>query len=223
MNPSKPEAESGRSSRLTVRDYPGMRGPKDPAGVARGCFSLEPGQLRYVRGASGSGKSRLLKRIIDLDPEPLGRIQLDGRAVDSIDAASLRRRVCYVAQTPARHPGSVLQFLERMRQFRGNVPYLVDWEAVQAWLHELEVASLLERPMAECSGGEVKRLALVAALQLQPEILLLDEITAGLDAERIAIVERIVAELLGTGSSVLWVSHDEARGNAANSVWIQAC
>ena len=68
--------------------------------------------------------------------------------------------------------------------------------------------ALLERSIHDLSSGEKQRLALLRALQYQPEVLLLDEPTANLDNTNTTAVEKIIKSYIAKGKSALWISHD---------------
>ncbi len=203
---------------LTVRNYAGIRGPG-----GNNEFVLRSGELLFVRGESGAGKSRLLRRIVDLDPERVGTIELDGTPVTRIDCMQLRRRVSYVPQTPFRPATTPRALLERVRGFRGNALRVVPWRQVEAWLETLDITPLLDRELSELSGGEAQRLALLAGLQVRPEVLLLDEPTSGLDAARALRVRELVDSERARGAAALWVSHSPEHASAKNTVWVKAC
>ncbi len=161
-------------------------------------FRIDDGECVAVRGASGSGKTLLLRAIADLDPNA-GEVMLDDAVRESMPAPDWRRRVVYVAAEPGWWHDTVAEHFD-------------DWGAVR----DLATATGLpddcrEWPIARLSTGERQRLGLMRALALARRVLLLDEPTSGLDDEATAAVEGLIRARLDAGASALWVTHDEAQ------------
>jgi putative ABC transport system ATP-binding protein len=174
------------------------------------CLSLEQLAVRHVgpidlrigagecvclQGASGSGKSLLLRAVADLDPHR-GTLRLDGRACGEMAAPQWRRQVVLV-------PAEAQWWAERVGEHFAPQP-------AADWLARLGLpAACMDWQVARCSTGERQRLALLRALALQPAALLLDEPTGNLDADTSAAVEALIADIRREhGTAVLWVSHD---------------
>lgn len=203
-------------SLLEVDDYPGLESPHGKRTVR-----LEGGQLLFVRGDSGAGKTRFLRRLIDLDPEPVGRIRVDGQPIRDIPSAELRRRLAYLPQDPFRFPSTGRALLERIRALRANRDRCAPLSQVESLCADLDVGQLLDHPMSQYSGGENRRFTLVCLLQLQPAMLLLDEPTTGLDERRTLAVTRVIEKSQRAGTAVLWVAHDGTPPAGAGSIWIR--
>ena len=165
----------------------------------RGPYSLDlaAGECVTLRGASGSGKSLLLRAIADLDPHE-GRTTLDGVACAEIPAPLWRRQVALLPAESQWWADDVGAHFPP-----DDCPY---WEPLgfNAEVRHWQVSRL--------SSGEKQRLALSRALMNRPRVLLLDEPTASLDPTNIQAVEALVrAYQKETGAAVLWVSHDAAQ------------
>lgn len=161
-------------------------------------FTLAAGECLAVQGASGSGKTLLLRALADLDPSA-GELALDGVARTAMPAPAWRRRVCYVATEPGWWADTV-------------GAHFADWAAIEARLEPLGLSSAYrERAVNGLSTGERQRLALLRALAVGPRVLLLDEPTGALDAAATAAVEALVAEQAGAGLGIVWVTHDRAQ------------
>ena len=155
-------------------------------------FTIEPGEIVTVVGPNGSGKSTLLHALI-------GTVTSDGRI-----ARKPGLRVGYVPQKlalDARMPLTVSRFL--------SLPKRQTAEATHGALDRVGVPGLGSRQMTELSGGQFQRVLLARALLAQPEILVLDEPTQGLDQPGSAAFYKLIEEVRNeTGAAVLMVSHD---------------
>lgn len=159
------------------------------------CFALAPGECVVVQGASGAGKSLLLRAIADLDPNH-GRVSLDGNDRMSMTAPAWRALVGYLPAEPG-------WWADRVAE------HFLDWPANEALARRLNLPDGIGVGLvAHLSTGERQRLALLRALERQPRVLLLDEPTAALDARATAAVEAVLAERRAGGLALLWVSHD---------------
>ena len=197
-NPSLPplSAQSGLVARaLQVGD----RGPVELAIPGADCASLA--------GASGSGKTLLLRALADLDPHR-GAVALNGRWAHQMPAAAWRRRV---GMLPADNPW----WFERVGQhFADPVP-----ETLNALGFDRDV---LAWKVTRLSSGERQRLALARLLAVGPQALLLDEASANLDPDNTLRVERLIEDYRRQRHApVLWVSHDpEQRHRVASRHWL---
>jgi putative ABC transport system ATP-binding protein len=156
-------------------------------------------------GRSGAGKSTLLRLLTRLDDPESGRITFRDRPLAQHDVLDLRRRVQLLPQQP------VLVTERVVDEVRVGRPDL-DRSAVLALLERVDLPrSFVDRETKGLSGGEVQRVALARALAMDPEVVLLDEPTAALDAETAAVIEHTVRELVAGGGTVVLVSHDAAQ------------
>lgn len=166
-------------------------------GTAPLSFHLAPGEVLGVAGASGVGKTRLLRAMADLEPHE-GRVLLDGAEQGGVAPADWRRRVVYVATDSAWwHPTVADHFTS------WPPPALAG-----LGLDEATGGQFVER----LSSGERQRLAVLRALAMAPRVLLMDEPTANLDDETAAAVESLVAERCrADGLMAVWVTHGKAQ------------
>lgn len=164
-------------------------------GIGPLSFELGDGECLAVRGASGSGKSLLLRALADLDPNR-GDVRLDGQSRESVSAPEWRRRVTYLPAEPGWWAETVGAHFE-------------DWQAARPLVEAMGLPTeARDWPVLRLSTGERQRLGLVRVLLLNPRVLLLDEPTSGLDPEATDAVETLLAERLRQGAAVLWVTHD---------------
>ena len=170
-------------------------------------LELPHGGCTVLVGPSGAGKSTLLRLCNRLEAPTAGVVRFRGRDVAHVDPLSHRRRVGMVFQRPVAFGGSVL---DNLRVARPEVSR-ADAGTV---LGEVGLpASFLDREQATLSGGEGQRACLARTLLTEPEVLLLDEPTASLDADAAAGLERLVRSLAENGTSLLWVTHDRAQAD----------
>jgi phospholipid/cholesterol/gamma-HCH transport system ATP-binding protein len=176
-------------------------------------LEISHGEAVAILGASGSGKSVTLKTINGLIPCDEGEVVVLGEEVSSLDEAELaplRRRVSYLFQ------GSAL--FDSMTVF-DNIAFPIrehtvsSREALELRVHDLLLMVQLEgiekKMPSELSGGMRKRVALARALALEPEIILYDEPTTGLDPVTAVTIASLISDLhqrLGVTSVV--VTHD---------------
>jgi len=221
-------------SALTVRDLQVARGGRMV--VERVSFEAQPGELLALMGASGSGKTTVLRAIAGLEPVAGGTIELGPP-----DAGPVRLgpgplpRGAALRALHAR-VGMVFQFHNLFAHLTAvhNVwlaPVHVRGEARDAaertarrLLEELGVGGRAEARPHELSGGEAQRVAIARALAMDPPVLLLDEPTASLDPERRADLARTVRTLVEGGRTVLAATHDAdfVRGCADRVLLLQA-
>jgi len=175
-----------------------------------------------VIGASGQGKSTLLRTLALLDTPDKGEILYKGSSYREYDPRLWRKQICYVAQQAVMLPGSVEDNLRTASRLHGNV---YDAQAATNLLEEALLGELdLTKKANELSGGEKQRIALIRSILLRPEVLLLDEVTASLDR----ISGRAVEQLLlrwqkETGGTMIWVTHDlEQAARTSNRIWFMS-
>lgn len=174
-------------------------------------FEVWPGDRLAAIGASGTGKSLLLRAIAGLDPVQQGRIVFGGRSLESWYMPLYRSHIVYLHQRPALLEGSVEENLQYIYKLAGHRDQVYNREQILGYLDLLgRTADFLERPSAALSGGEAQIVAFLRALQLSPCILLLDEPTASLDPETAHCLESLVDVWQAEDSTraYLWTSHN---------------
>lgn len=158
-------------------------------------FELRAGERVGVTGPSGCGKTRLLRALADLDPWQ-GEIRLGDQAPAAMPASAWRKRVAYL-------PAESQWWFDEVR---AHFAAAQDEAEVLALGLDAEV---LAWPVSRLSSGEKQRLGLLRTLANRPAVLLLDEPTAHLDAERTQAFEALVARRCAEGGMMaVWVAHD---------------
>ncbi len=176
-------------------------------------LTLTPGSFHFLTGASGAGKTSLLK-LINLTHRPSrGLVRLFGRDVLSLPRTELpflRRRMGVVFQD--------FRLLDHLSAFdNAALPLRIAGRApkdygsdVTELLRWVGLGHRLEASPPTLSGGEKQRLALARAVVARPELILADEPTGNVDAETARRLIRLLSELNRLGAAVLIASHDEA-------------
>jgi polar amino acid transport system ATP-binding protein len=174
-------------------------------------LDVAPHEVIALIGASGSGKSTLLRCINLLERIDRGTILLDGEDIArrGVDVNAVRRRVGIVFQA--------FNLFPHMSVLRNITLAPVEAQRMAGAEAEAEAVELLRRfglldKRAEfpdrLSGGQQQRVAIVRALAMRPDIMLLDEVTSALDPELIAEVLEVIRELAGAGMTMLLATHE---------------
>lgn len=186
--------------------YPGGRPVLDHADL-----SVPKGGYVIVRGPSGAGKSTLLRLLCRLEEPGSGRILFRDTPYADMKPEALRRSVAYVHQTPNMVPGTVRENLLLPYGFRVNADIPVpDGESLRSMLDSLLLHDVsLDADASGLSVGQAQRLCLARTLMTVPDVLLLDEPTASLDADSAEVVLEVVDRFFGEDRTVLMISHSE--------------
>lgn len=171
-------------------------------------------------GASGQGKSTLLRILALLDAPDEGDLLVNGTSYKNMNVRQWRMTVSYVAQQSVMLPGSVEDNLRTVSRLHGKS---YDSKLADQLLQQLGLDYLdLGKPAADCSGGEKQRISLIRSLLLRPRILLLDEITASLDINSTQKVESLLTDWhLKEEALLIWVTHDlEQARRISNRAWV---
>ena len=170
-------------------------------------FSLRVGEKFIIAGDNGAGKTTLIETVMGFIPAEGGRIYLKGREVrNEKDFYALRTTVGYVFQNPDDQLFSLtveeeLAFAPlNLKLSREEVERRID-RALKAF----SIEHLREKTIHSLSGGEKRIVSIACVLTMEPEALILDEPTTGLDRKRF---KRLVEFLKETNKSVIVVTHD---------------
>ena len=173
---------------------------------------IPAGGIIAVRGQSGAGKSSLADLVSGLIRPDEGDLCIDGVALGDAQRASWRRHVAYVEQEPYLTPGTIAQNIAWGASDSPDLQAIRDAITAASAEFVFDLPQGIETEMGEdgrlFSGGEKQRIALARALLAKPQLLILDEVSAGLDARNAEQIGASVRGLRGR-CAVLILSHDE--------------
>jgi zinc/manganese transport system ATP-binding protein/zinc transport system ATP-binding protein len=182
---------------------------------------LHRGQFAALVGPSGAGKTSLLKLLLGSLRATAGTITIDGRRVDG----SPPQQVGYVPQVETvnwNFPVTVEQVVLMGRARKSGWwpwPSAEDRRQMRGVLERLEIADLAARHIRDLSGGQQQRVFLARALIAQPDLLVLDEPTSGVDMRTAETVLHLLAHLNHQGITILMTTHD-LNAAAAHAPWV---
>jgi len=174
-------------------------------------LDIAEGSVVTLIGPSGSGKSTLLRCINLLEPIDDGEIYLDGEdiSVPGLDANPVRRRIGMVFQNFNLFPHmSVMDNIILSPTRTLGISKTVARAKAMELLERFGLADKADSYPDQLSGGQQQRVAIVRALAIEPEVLLLDEITSSLDPELVGEVLDVVRELKASGMTLILATHE---------------
>lgn len=177
-------------------------------------LTIQPGEFVTLAGPSGSGKSTLLRVLATLLTPTSGELWYNGQAQASYDKITYRREVSYCFQQPSLFGETVRDNLAFPFDIRKQA---FDVSKAQQALTSVDLpADMLDKTIISLSGGQKQRVALIRNLLFPPRVLLLDEISTGLDGETKAIVHRLIDRMNQQGLTIISVTHDDSEIAAAS-------
>ncbi len=171
------------------------------------------GDKVVVRGASGCGKSSLLKSSVGALPISKGSVRVDDLELSAKTVVEIRARIAFIGQEPVLGAEKVRDAIELPFTFKAHCKNQPTEDRIFQLLKRLHLSpGILEKPCKRISGGEKQRIAILRALLLDKTIFLADETTSALDPESKSAV---MDELFRPEITLLSISHDPE--------WIAAC
>lgn len=174
-------------------------------------LEVNAGEVVSFIGSSGSGKTTLLRCVNLLEPVDVGAIFLDGDEISQVgrDPDPIRRRIGIVFQSFNLFPHMSVRrnITLALTEVLNKSTQEAD-ETAHALLKRFNLNEKIDAYPDQLSGGQQQRVAIVRALAMNPEVLLLDEITSALDPELVGEVLDVVRELKGSGITMLIATHE---------------
>ncbi len=177
-------------------------------------FDIEEGEFIGIIGSNGSGKTTLLKALLGMVRPTEGHINVFGKELFS-HLTEIRKKMGYVPQKTYMNPKMPVLAKEVVLMGRyGQIgllkrPKRADYEAAKRALRDVEMYEMRNEPFGHLSGGQQQRIYIARALVQEPEILLLDEPTTGLDVKSQENIVRLIDRLhREKGLTILFVTHD---------------
>ena len=169
-------------------------------------FTVQPGEIFGLLGPNGAGKTTTIRCLCTLAKPDGGKIEVGGvNAIASPKA--VRQRLGYISQGVAIDKVLTGRELLKLQAALYHLPKKTIGDRIQQLIEVLGLSEYAEKKIGTYSGGILKRLDLAAGLLHQPEVLVLDEPTVGLDIESRMVVWEFLQELRGAGTTVLITSH----------------
>ena len=170
-------------------------------------LAVNAGEFLVLMGRNGSGKSTLLKQIVGLIKPVEGQVTVSGLDTRKTELDDIIKTVGYVPQ----HPGALLfgdTLAAELAFTRRGHAMPADPAADQALLERLGLGALADRNPRDLSGGEQQRAALASILAANPQIILLDEPTRGLDYAQKRSLTDLLLGLKRDGRTIIMATHD---------------
>ena len=196
--------------------------PTQQRGIRNIDLDVHTGSILALVGINGAGKTTLAQHFNALLKPSCGRVLLDGCDIDSLPPARVRQRVGLAFQFP-----ELQLFAETVAEDVAFGPRNLGFASERVDSLVTSALAMVDIPLAEfgghqplsLSGGERRRVALAGVLAMDPEVLVLDEPTAGLDSQTTASLCKLFAELTNQGRTLVLISHDmELVGRLATHV-----
>jgi phospholipid/cholesterol/gamma-HCH transport system ATP-binding protein len=194
--------------------FVGVHKAFDGKPVLRGMdLDVHPGEILFIIGTSGVGKSVTIKHLIGLLRVDAGELWFDGRRIDQLQERgfyAVRRRIGMVFQSATLFDAMTLcENVALPLRKHGGLHGKAALAAARTRLEQVHMGEFADRYPTELSDGMRKRAAIARTLAMAPELVLFDEPTTGLDPVNARRIDRLILELSrGLGVTAVVVSHD---------------
>jgi rhamnose transport system ATP-binding protein len=181
-------------------------------------FSVRRGEIVGLAGLVGAGRSEIARAVFGVDRYDSGRVSMNGKAVPAKNPrAAIRAGMAFIPEdrrkqglvTEASVAENVAGVIRRNLAKAGLLTRGAENKAVGPWAARLEVkTSALDAPAKTMSGGNQQKVVIAKWLATQPDLLIIDEPTRGIDVGTKAEVHRLLSELAGQGKAILMISSE---------------
>lgn len=173
---------------------------------------VAPGETVALLGCNGSGKTTLLRLLSGLHAPASGQVLLFGQPLSRMRPRERAHRLAVLAQRPLFLPGMLVRDFVLLGRY-SRLPWwgmysAADRTVAAAALEEVGASGLAQRRMQELSGGEAQRVALARTLAQETPLLLLDELSAALDAARAVALFDVLERRRRRGAAIVMAMHD---------------
>ena len=174
--------------------------------VADLSFEIKKGEIYGLLGPNGAGKTTTIKMILGLLEPDQGEISVMGLHPEK-DEIELKNRIGYISEEPLIYksltPKELFNFIASIRRLEGERIS----EKLAQYLDSLGAVEYYERLISTLSRGNKQKIQIIAAILHDPELLIMDEPLAGLDAKSVKVVKEIIELHTQRGGSVLFSTH----------------
>jgi len=179
-------------------------------------LKINAGSKTTFVGPSGAGKSTLVRLIARMISYTSGSITYKGKEIIDYEPTLYRQKVSYCFQQPTLFGNTVRDNL--------NFPFVVrkkkpDQTKIIQALKSVNLSDdFLDKGITELSGGERQRVAMLRNIIFQPDVLIIDEVSAGLDVNNREIINHLINTINQKGVTILQITHDEDEINNAQNI-----
>jgi ABC-type multidrug transport system fused ATPase/permease subunit len=225
MRPEIADAPSAESlgplhGRIEFKDVSFSYDEKAPV-LEHVSFAIEPGQVVAFVGATGSGKSTLMKLMARLHDPTAGSVSVDGRDLKNVRLASLTSQLAVVPQGGGLFKGTIRENLMAVQPNATDkeINEAIDAAQAQFIRDSAGYPHGLDTDIDMLSGGEAQRIAIVRAMLRNPKILFLDEATSALDNKTESLVQQAIDGLM-KGRTTVMVAHRLSTIEKADKIFV---
>ena len=173
-------------------------------------LEIKKNQLIIVNGESGAGKSSFLKLLNRFNDATLGRIVFNNREIKDHNIDELRKAILYLPQIPYTIEGSIEDNLRFPFSFHVHKDKKYDPEKAGEWLDYFQLNLPVDHEALKLSVGQRQRIALIRAMLLKSEVLLLDEPCSALDSANKMLIEQKIESLIDAREiTVIMATHSK--------------